>query len=89
MINWEATDSKFNINKSTVRWRDKVIVSCEQCGYARPQTYSIAKKKSTHHCMSCIKRTNIGLKYIDIEATRRIGTDKITSGKKVIAMFVL
>ena len=51
MINWDIS----SVSITNVRNKDKVLVTCEKCGSSREQLYIVAKKKSEHICMSCVK----------------------------------
>ena len=54
MIDWYASDYTIE----TVKNKNKVIVVCEKCNTKRDQLYQVAKKKTSHICMSCAKSQN-------------------------------
>jgi len=54
MIDWDS--SEHNIND--IKNKCIVIVVCESCNNKREQLYQVAKRKSTHICMSCVKSSN-------------------------------
>ncbi len=51
MIDWIASNS----SQATAKNNDKVMVVCERCNQHRSQLYVVAKRKSIHHCLSCVK----------------------------------
>jgi len=51
MIDWALSTT----TPDSVHNKDKIIVVCELCKQPRPQLYAVAKRKTTHHCMSCVK----------------------------------
>lgn len=82
MIDWDNTKKLYSTSPRS-NCKDKVIVICEKCGYSRPQTYSIAKQKDQHVCMSCVKTKDYPT-WINIEKTKQLGNLKIQVGKPVV-----